>query len=153
MLSASRYLLGVLEIALLLGFAWLGAAAARRRLVPELIGAPSHLATAVLALAVLIWVAELLGSFSAFEAVPYLLLVAAIGVSTWTLLYGWRGGREAENGRQFAPARGPSSPHARTRGRGVRVVTVIAFAIAAIAVLHFADGVHQRLGTGMTGFD
>ena len=51
------------------GFAWLGASALRARLLPRLSGAPAHLATAVvLALALLIWVAELLGTFGALEA-------------------------------------------------------------------------------------
>ncbi len=40
MLDLGRYLLGVGEILLLVGFAWLGATAARRRLVPELTGPP-----------------------------------------------------------------------------------------------------------------
>ena len=73
MLDLGRYLLGVAEIAALVGFAWLGATAVRRRLVPSFSGAPAHLATSVLALALLIWWAELLGTFGAFEAVPYLL--------------------------------------------------------------------------------
>jgi hypothetical protein len=153
MLSASRYLLGVAEIAALVGFAWLGATAARRRLVPDLAGPSAHLATAVVALALLLWAAELLGSFGAFEPVPYLLVVGAVGVAMWTLLHGWRGGRGDENGRQFAPARRPPSPHHRTRGRGVRVATLIALVVAGVAVLHFADGVRLRLDTGMTGFD
>jgi hypothetical protein len=33
------------------------------------------------------------------------------------------------------------------------VVTVVALVIAAVAVVHFADGVRLRLDTGMTGFD
>jgi hypothetical protein len=38
-------------------------------------------------------------------------------------------------------------------GRSVSLATLIALAIAAVAVLHFAAGVKTRLGTGMTGFD
>ena len=51
MLSAGRYLLGAVDLALLIGFAWLGATAVRRRLVPDLDGAAAPLATAVLAIA------------------------------------------------------------------------------------------------------
>src|SRR3954449_10017138 len=83
MLGPGRYLLGVLEILLLGGFAWLGGTALRRWLLPRFEGAPGHLATAVLALALLIWPAELLGSFSAFDPVPYLLLVAIVGLALW----------------------------------------------------------------------
>ena len=81
MLDLGGYLLGVLQILLLAGFAWLGATAARRRLVPELAGAPAHLASSVLALAILIWPAELLGTFSAFDPLPYLVVVGALAVS------------------------------------------------------------------------
>ena len=44
MLGAGRYLLGVAEIGLLVGFAWLGATAAcRRRLVPDVFEGPPRL--------------------------------------------------------------------------------------------------------------
>ncbi len=153
MLDLGRYLVGVAEILLLVGFALLGATAARRRLVPDLEGPAVHLATAVPALALLLWVAELLGTFGAFEPLPYLLLVAAAGVALWTLLRGWR---QAEGGRertQFGPPAGPPPTGVGTRGRGVRVATLVALAVAGVAVLHFADGVLMRLDTGMTGFD
>ncbi|HEX3325063.1 MAG TPA: hypothetical protein VHR65_08055, partial [Solirubrobacterales bacterium] len=86
MLEPGRYLLGVAELALLIGFAWLGAAALRRRLVPELSGAPAFLASLVLAAALLLWVAELLGTVGAFEPVPYLCCVGLLGIVIWTLL-------------------------------------------------------------------
>src|SRR3954447_849280 len=147
MLGPGRYLLGVLEILLLGEFAWLGGTALRRWLLPRFEGAPAHLATAVLALALLIWPAELLGSFSAFDPVPYLLLVGLVGLLLW----------------KFAPRppeRGESHPHLQVRVRlpslrrdGRDWMTLIALLIAAIAVVHFAAGVKTRLLTGMTGFD
>ena len=56
------------QILLLAGFAWLARSRPCDRLVPELSGAPAHLATSVLALAILIWSAELLGTFGTFRA-------------------------------------------------------------------------------------
>jgi len=91
MLDLPRYLLGVAEIALLAGFATLGAAAVRARLLPNFSGAPSYLGTAVLALALLIWIAEILGSFGLFEPVLYLVGVAIIGSGLWLLVGGGRG--------------------------------------------------------------
>src|SRR5260221_14124993 len=82
MLDLPRYLLGAAEIALLAGFAMLGAAAIRSRLLPSFMGAPAHLATGVIAFAFLIWVAEILGSFGLFEPVPHLVAVAAAGSAT-----------------------------------------------------------------------
>jgi hypothetical protein len=91
MLDLPRYLLGVAEIGLLVGFAALGAGALRARLLPAFSGAPAHLATAVLALAILIWVAELLGSFGLFEPVPYVLAVAVAGIAVCLGVGGGRG--------------------------------------------------------------
>jgi len=154
MLAPGRYFLGVLELALLVGFAWLGAAGVRRPMATELDGMTAHLATAVIALAILLWAAELLGTFSLFEPLPYLLSVMGIGFGAWTLTRGWRGGRGSPIAQDV-----PASEHMgenrrdRTRGREVDVSTLIALAIAVIAVIHFAVGVKTRLSTGMTGFD
>lgn len=139
MLDAGRYLLGVGEIGLLLGFAWWGATQVRSRLIPDLSGVPAHLATTVLALAILLWVAEALGTVGLLEAVPYLVGVVAVGFG---IVVFDRGSARRR------------SPHPdATRGRSVDVATLIALAISAIAVVHFAAGVKTRLSTGMTGFD
>jgi hypothetical protein len=147
MLGPGPYLLGVLEILLLSGFAWVGGSALRRWLLPRFEGAPAGLATAVITLGLLIWAAQLLGSVGAFAVVPYLALVALVGLLLW----------------KFAPRppeRGESHPHLQVRmrlpslrrdGRGWGAL--IALLIAAVAVIHFAAGVKTRLSTGMTGFD
>jgi hypothetical protein len=152
MLDLGRYLLGVAEVAALLAFAWLGASSLRARLVPEFSGAPAHLTTLVLSLALLIWVAELLGTIGAFEPLPYLLTVGAVGLGIWTLLprvARVEGGRE----RTLGPPAGPPRTVPGPAGRGLNIPTLIALVIAAVAVVHFADGVRLRLDTGMTGFD
>jgi hypothetical protein len=150
MLGPGRYLLGVAEILLLGGFAWLGGTALRAWLLPRFEGAPAHLATAVLALALLIWSAEILGSFSALDPLPLLLLIGAIGIGIWALPAAGGGGRG------FSPAswrtRAPS-PRQDPRPGAPLIPTLIALLIAAVAVLHFAGGVKTRLSTGMTGFD
>src|ERR1700759_2713777 len=80
MLGPGRYLLGVVELLWLVGFAWLGAARVRERWGPRLGGAAAFRSTLVIAVAVLIWVAEALGTVSAFKPVPYLAAVAILGV-------------------------------------------------------------------------
>jgi hypothetical protein len=141
MLDLGRYLLGVGEILLLGGFAWLGGASLRAWLLPRFEGAPAHLASAVIALALLIWPAELLGSIGAWDPVPYLLLVAVVGLCCWR----FAPRPEGEGGR----------PHPTQQGR-VRMTPLpaaIALLIAAIAVLKFALEAKTKLSTGMTGFD
>jgi hypothetical protein len=151
MLGPGRYLLGVLEVLLLGGFAWLGGAAVRRWLLPRFEGAPAGLATAVLALALLIWPAELLGSFGAFEPVPYLLLVTAMGMALW-----WAAPRLPERGEShpylLSRVGFPSLRQGRRQWRAL-APALIGLLIAAVAVIHFAGGVKTRLSTGMTGFD
>jgi hypothetical protein len=141
MLDLGRYLLGMLEVLLLGGFAWLGGSALRSWLLPAFEGAPAYLATAVLALALLIWPAELLGSFGAWDPVPYLLLVLVLGLGLWKFLPR----RQGEGGHPH--------PTQQVRVRMTPLPTLIALLIAAVAVIHFAGGVKTRLSTGMTGFD
>ncbi len=140
-------MLGVLEILLLGGFAWLGAAAVRAWLMPRLEGAPAHLASAVVALALLIWAAELLGSFGAWGRVSYLVLVAAAGLGSWKFAP-----RAPEGGRSHPTQQvWVGATPLRRDGRGWGVL--IALLVAAIAVVHFALEAKTRLSTGMTGFD
>jgi hypothetical protein len=157
MLDLPRYLLGVAEISLLVGFAWLGASQARRRLLPEFTGATAHLATAVLALALLLWAAELLGTVGLFEPLPCLVAMALVALAAWGLTSGVAspaggavGGPTPEEA--LATGRGGGSP-AATGPAGRSALTLVALAIAAIAVVKFGLEVRPHLSTGMTGFD
>jgi hypothetical protein len=137
MLGPGRYLLGAAELLWLVGFAWLGASRVRRLLLPELGAEVAFLATAVVAIALLIWVAELLGTVSAFKPVPYLVAIAVVGLVL----------------RLAVPsATGPAAQRP-VPSRPSLIATVISLLIAGIAVGHFVSGVKLRLGTGMTGFD
>ncbi|HEY5816262.1 MAG TPA: hypothetical protein VIS95_07970, partial [Solirubrobacterales bacterium] len=172
MLDLPRYLLGVVEILWLAGFVTLGAAAIRLRLLPGFSGPPAYLATSVIALALLLWSAELLGSFGLFEPVPYLVGIALVGLGIWlgvggrqggpSRLLGFspgegvavRGGRRGE--KQDAAAReGPPypPPGAQTLVGQGRVATAVALGIAALALVKFGIDVKPKLSTGMTGFD
>jgi hypothetical protein len=151
MLGVGSYLLRALDVVILSALAWLAGMELRRRLLPRFTAAPAHLATAVLALALMIWSAELLGSFGIFELTPFrlLLLGAAIGLSRLTP-------RTPERGESHPYLQvGVRLPSLRRDGRGWRdlLPTLVALLIATAAVIHFAAGVKTRLSTGMTGFD
>jgi hypothetical protein len=150
MLDAADYLLGVAALAVLTVPSWLGATAARARLLPEFEGAPAHLATSLLALALLIWVAELLGSFGQFSPAPYLAVVAVIGVSLWRFLPGVARGK---GGRGQPGPQSPPSPVTGPAGQSSFISAAVAVVIGLIAVLMFIPGVRDSLSTGMTGFD
>jgi hypothetical protein len=154
MLDLGSYLLGVAQVAALAAFSWLGASAARGSLLSGFSGAPAQLATAVLALALLIWVAEVLGTVGAFEPLPYLLVVAVVGLLL-RFSRGWR--RRGDRPRGSFSYRGwRGVPCGRIRGEGVwgiDVATFVALLVGLLLVIHFAEGVRLRLDTGMTGFD
>src|ERR1044072_2045360 len=166
MLDLPRYLLGVAEICLLVGFAWLGATQVRRWLLPDFSGAPAHLATSVLALALLLWAAELLGTVGLFEPLPYIVSVvlaslAAGALSSGLTEAGAQGGGASPAGgavggptpeEALATGGGGGSP-AVTGPAGLSASTLIALAIAAVAGVNFATEAKGKLGTGMTGFD
>lgn len=65
-LSAGEYLLGVAELAVIVGAVGYAAWLIRARLMPEWQGAPARLVEAVTAIAALILLAELVGTFGAF---------------------------------------------------------------------------------------
>jgi hypothetical protein len=135
-LGPGRYLLGVVELLWLVGFAWLGAAQVRRRWVPRLTGEVAFLSTLVIAVALLVWVAEALGTLSAFKPVPYLAAVAILGLALWRFVHV-----------------DPETERPTQLKRPSLIATVIGLVIAGIAIGHFVSGVKLRLGTGMTGFD
>ncbi len=152
MLDLPRYLLGVAEILLLGGFAALGATAVRGRFLPDFEGAPAHLATAVIALALLAWTAELLGSFGLFGPVAYLVGVALIGLALG-LGVGVGGGWGCPSGLLgFSPW---SWAAVRGWGWGEKrdAAALIALAVAVLAMVKFGIDVRSKLATGMTGFD
>ncbi len=167
MLDAGRYLLGVAELAVLVGFATLGAAGVRSRLLPRLAGPPAWLASAVFAAAILIWVAEALGSFGLFKALPYLLGVVVVGLGGWALGRGSAPRSLSVSGRALLRRRAPTtegSPSAASaraphcgdiggRSATFSALTVVSLLVVAVAVVRFAAGVRLRLSTGMTGFD
>jgi hypothetical protein len=162
MLGVGRYLLGVAELGVLVGFAWVGAASVRRRLVPELTGPTAGLATGLLAIAGLVWVAEVLGSFGWLDAWPYLAAVVVVGAGLrlvvggpWgrpSVLLGFSpGGSKAVREREWGEKEDAAAPEGRPHGPSP--AAVVALVITAVAVVHFAAGVRLRLSTGMTGFD
>lgn len=163
MLGAGEYLLGILVVGTLVGFAWLGAASLSRRLLPSLEGAPAHLATTVIALAILLLAAELLGSFGLFEPLPYLAFVTVVGSGLWRLMGGRWGCPSGAAASSFSPRRrlrtaatSPGEKPSKTEGHPHRppsLATLVALAIAAIAVVKFGLEAKPHLSTGMTGFD
>jgi hypothetical protein len=163
MLDLPRYLLGVAEILALASFALLGGSSLRRWLLPRLPGPPAWLAATVISLALLTWIAELLGSFSLFEPLPYLVAVAVVGVGL-RLAVGGGWGRPSRLLGLSPPTRRPSEEVVGAKDTDAaareghprppsRTLTMLALLVAALALARFGVDVKSNLTTGMTGFD
>jgi hypothetical protein len=110
--SAGSYILSVALLALLIVSLGYSAFSLRRRLLPEWEGAPARLVEAVVGVALLIWLSELLGVVGLFYA--WLLVAASILLAAAIV----GGPRVLSRGRGAAPALGFSPRRlAAVRGR------------------------------------
>ena len=103
-LDAADYLLGCLALALIVGGFAFAAWQVRKAFFAGWSGAPARVVEAVVAIALLIFVAELLGTFAAFEAWTMILgglVVAAVA--------SWARGRWGHRGVALTPPAPPSS--------------------------------------------
>src|SRR3954452_7836245 len=85
MVSAGSYLLGALQLALVLVPICFAAYRLRQRLLPGWSGAPARLVESIVAVALLIWLSEILGTFGLFY--PGILVAASVllGLAIWFL--------------------------------------------------------------------
>jgi hypothetical protein len=140
------------------GFSALGI---RRRLMPEWEGAPSHLVEALLAIALLIWISELLGVLQilyAWTLVPASLLLA-VTVYIWT-----RTDLSRSDG-ELPPGGGPGLGGSRTarpadspqnRDRTPRphfLMSLVAIGVVAVVFAHWGLTAKDALDRGIFNFD
>ena len=136
MLSLGRFVLGSLELALVVGAAWLGASAVRSRVVPMWRGVVTHVADAVVALSLLVVVGEVLGTFGLFREWLAVLTVVASGVALRLLL--------------AVPA---TQKRVAGTARTLRWEGVVAIGAVAITVGQWVDRIGGVLDGGITSFD
>ena len=138
MLGAGDYLLGAaVLIAVVLGAA-AGATRLRSRLLPGWSGPPAWLAATVIGLALVIWTAELLGTFGAFRDLPYAIAVVVLGA----MIRGRVRPGTASPGRTLPPAPRPCG-----------VAKLVALLVAGFVLAHWSVGIRVTLDTGITNFD
>jgi hypothetical protein len=119
-LDLGAYLLGMAELALVLGGLAYAGWRVRRAILPGWGGAPARLAETVLALAALVWLAQALGTFGAYTELA--MLIAAPAVAALCAVVCGRLGADAR------PAAAPPAPAA-----GVIAIWVAAAICAAVA--------------------
>jgi hypothetical protein len=153
MLSVGSYLLGVVQVAVValsLGFS---AFRLRRRLLPEWEGAPARLVEIVVAVALLIWIAEILGTFSFFYAGT--LVAASVLVALATALSpAGGGGAGVPRGAQAPSAPSTVGDAAPTgpAGRGAWQLLIMV-GVVALVFGHWALTTKHALDRGVFNFD
>ena len=141
MLDLGSYLLGAAQVALLVAALGFAAHRLRARLLPTWTGAPARLVESIAAIALLVWLSEILGTLGLFYAGTLLAASVLLAVALQRLLPG---------GRPAAPATARAVEH-RTRGPGP--LSLAAIAILAIVVAHWAVTAKHAADRGVFNFD
>ncbi len=139
MLGVGDYLLGTAELVAVALAAAAAGTRLRSRLLPGWSGPPAWLADLVLALALVLGIAELLGSFGAFRELPIVFAVVAVGIAVRAWL---RPGPGPRLGRQLPPAP-PSGGIAKAA----------ALLVVGLVIAHWSISVRVVLDSGITNFD
>ncbi len=149
MVSAGSYLLGAAAltvVTLSLGFS---AVCLRRRLLPVWEGAPARLVEVILAIALLIWISEILGTFSLFYAgtlVSACLLLAVI--------VAWKAPASSAADTVGGGSGGTTSlPSPREGSRSRAVMSLITLGVIAVVFAHWGLTTKQALDQGIFNFD
>jgi hypothetical protein len=162
MVSAGSYLLSAVLLAVLALSVGFSVIRIRRRLMPSWEGAPSHLAEAILAISLLIWLSELLGILQLLYAgtlvAASLLLAGAIALTGWGRGVGLPGpgaassfstrplGASHDAQDEEASAR-TGQPHASA------ALTLIAIGVIAVVFAHWGLTTKDALDRGIFNFD
>jgi hypothetical protein len=152
MVSASSYILSVALLAALVLSLGLSAVLLRRRLLPGWEGAPAYLVDAVLGVALLIWISEILGLFGLLYAgtlVTIAMLLA--GVLRFLPVGGAVGGTAPEEA--LATGRGGGSPAATGPAGQSPWSLAIAVAVVAAVFAHWGLTAADALSRGIFNFD
>jgi len=140
-LSAADYLFGVAELAIVVAALAFGAVRVRAWLLPEWSGAPARLVEALVGVAGLVWLVELLGAIGQYREVPFVVEAIVVGTGAGELA------RRAARASRAARRRGPPAPPPDRRAVWVAVV------VAALVVAHWSVAVRSSFANGMYGYD
>ncbi len=152
MVDLGSYLLGVVQLALVVGPLGFSAYRLRQRLLPAWEGAPARLVESIVFVALLIWLSELLGTFGLFYAGA--LIVAALLVAGTMVL--WPAGPVAAGDPPPLPVAKASSggvpPTAPPPG-GEFWALLVMLAVFAATVFSYAVTTRHALDRGIFNFD
>jgi hypothetical protein len=144
--SAGSYILSVALLAILVLSLGFSAVSLRRSFMPEWEGAPGRLVEAIVGVALLIWLSELLGVFSLLYAGT---LVASAVVLAAAVAFGPRVLSRGEGGLADSPVRTPPPPVPPAG----EALSAIAVAVVAVVFAHWGLTTADALSRGVFNFD
>ncbi|HUA04648.1 MAG TPA: hypothetical protein VMB27_12140 [Solirubrobacteraceae bacterium] len=133
--SIARYALGAAALLVVVGGIALAAVAIRRRTLPDWLGAPARLAEAVIGLALLIAILEVLGTVGLFELGPIVIACGLAGVAGIRQLTGTRVVRH------------------RHEQPGTGLLIGVALVAGAVVIAEWGALTIQSYNVGIRGFD
>ncbi len=134
-MSVGGYVAGAVELAIVLGSLGFAATRLRARLLPAWEGAPARLAEAILGVALLVWVAELLGVVGLLREGSLVVACACVGLGSVAL-------RRPER-RGEAPPAAPVEP----------LAMLVAVGVVALLFAHWGLETKVALNNGVNNFD
>ncbi len=149
MLDLGCYLLGALKVALVAGFLGFAAYRLRQRFLAGWSGPPARLVEIVVAVALLTWISQLLGSVGLFYAGTLIAASILVGLATWFLPVGDPGGG-AEDGAMHRPQAPP--PGGGPAGPGP-LVWLVTLAVVGLVAFDWAITTDHALDRGIFNFD
>jgi hypothetical protein len=161
--SAGSYILSAALLAILVLSLGVSAVCLRRRLMPDWEGAPARLVEAVLGVALLIWLSELLGVVSLLYAGT--LVAVSVALAVGIALTARAGRRPGWPGRAlgFSPGGSKLSPsgqgekqdaaHDRATPASLSGMELIAIAVVALVFAHWGLTAKDALSRGVFNFD
>jgi hypothetical protein len=151
--SAWSYVLSALALVVVGGSIWFAAYRLRQKLLPGWAGAPARLVESVTAIALLIWLDEILGTFGLFYAWALVGSSLLVAVAAGALLPGGGavGGPAPEDA--LATAGGGGSPAATGPAGPDAVAWLVTIGVVALVFAHWGLTTKDALDRGIFNFD
>ncbi len=153
MVSAGSYAVSALALVVVGGSVAFSAYRLRQWLLPDWLGAPARLIEAVVGIALLIWLGELLGTFGAFYAWVLVAASVLMAVSAKAFLPGGGavGGPAPEDA--LATGGGGGSPAATGPAGRSPFVLLVTWSVVALVFAHWGLTTKDALDRGIFNFD
>jgi hypothetical protein len=151
--SAGSYVLSALALVVVGGSIVFTAFRLRQRLMPAWGGAPARLVESILAIALLIWLGEILGTFGLFYAWIFIAasLLVAVAARAFLPAGGGAGGTAPEEA--LATGRGGGSPAPTGPAGRDALAWLVAIGVIALVFAHWGLTTKDALDRGIFNFD